>query len=50
MQAWPDANSATTAFTALVSQAGSCKGSLLITTDRITGFADAATAIDPADR
>ena len=45
VQAWPDANSATTAFTALVSQAGSCKGSLLITTDRITGFADAATAL-----
>ncbi len=45
VQAWPDANAATTAFAALVSQAGSCKGSLLIATDRITGFADAATAL-----
>ncbi len=45
VQAWPDANSATTAFTTLVNQAGSCKGSLLRATDRITGFADAATAL-----
>ena len=45
VQAWPDANSATTAFSALVTQAGSCEDSLLGSTQRVTGFADVATAL-----
>ncbi|MFT4216146.1 MAG: hypothetical protein QM619_03050 [Micropruina sp.] len=45
VQAWPDATSATTAFNALLTQAGSCTDGLLRSADRVTGLADAATVL-----
>lgn len=45
VQAWPDADAAGTALTALVNQAGACKTGLLRTAERITGLADDATAL-----
>lgn len=45
VQAWPDDNAATTAFTALVTQAGACEDSLVRSAERVTGFADAATSL-----
>lgn len=45
VQAWPDADAAGTALTALVNQAGACKAGLVRTAERITGLADTATAL-----